>query len=117
MEIAWEKKVPAVPIFSRGENRVWLTFPQLRKWATKNIGYPFPVLFWIIPTREEITMFIGNPINPEEIRKMDDYPDEVTDYEFFKKAYYAELLRLINENEKDYPLSTHLKEEIEKIIG
>lgn len=110
LRIAWKQKVPAVPIFSEGENRIWLCWnkwPELRRWCKKMIGYPYPIFFIPWPWKVNLKMHVGKPIRPEEC-------DE---YEVFKKAYYAELFSLINKHETDFPLAEHLKEEIKKILG
>jgi hypothetical protein len=110
LRLAWEEKVPAVPLFSEGENRVWLwwnIWPTVREWFTEKIGYPFPLIFVPWAFGEKITMHVGNFIRPSECET----------YETFKKAYYAELFALIQKNETKYPISAHLKKEMEKILS
>ncbi len=69
-QIAFEQKIPLIPVYSSGENKTFYFFnPSFMKkyyyFIYKLIGYPIPLfLFGPLPTK--VTLIIGNPIDPTQ---------------------------------------------------
>jgi len=89
--IAFEKKVPLVPVFAKGENRAAITLNILsgvRRWFIKTTGYPIPTIF-LGPIPTTLNMIVGKPLNPSSFSS----PSEL------HMEYYKQLVALIQKHE------------------
>lgn len=100
--VAYERQVPIIPVFQRGENRVFLTFsrwPKVQEFFAHRIGYPFPAIY-VGPFREPLTLFVGKVIVPP--------PDGRSDgHETLACNFYLEFARLV-ETHETHPISGDL---------
>ena len=89
LKLCHKKGYPLIPVFTRGENRMFLVCPMLRTLREKFSHWtrcPLPT-FFLGPFPIEITGFIGDSIHPGD------------DLEEFKSVYYSSISKLITENE------------------
>jgi len=76
-----------IPIFSKGENRIFYVFnwfKRLRNLSLRLFSYPFP-MFVIGPFPIDLTLCVGHELKASEYSSIEEY----------KKAYFAEMKRLI----------------------
>ncbi len=77
--IAWEQKVPLIPIFLSGENRIYYTFRWLnalcqpmRQWTARRLGYPLPSFFFPFPRPVHLVAHVGRRIDISKCTSSDD---------------------------------------------
>ena len=93
-----------VPVFCKGENRVfatWNILRTLRLGFTRLFGYPLPSFFFG-PYPEPLTIRFGTPIDPKA------HEDTKT----LKKAYFKALFALIGEEETLGPTTKEYKKKV-----
>jgi 2-acylglycerol O-acyltransferase 2 len=119
IRLALESRHVLVPVYCRGENRIFLTWsrwPKVQRFFAKRILYPFPAIY-LGPFREPLTVFIGSPIRPSEdlcaAYALDGGEDAIN---VLKTAYYAELGKIVLARET-YPINADLKEYLEECIS
>ena len=103
---SWDKKIDLVPIFAKGENRMFKTFNILsgfRNWFVSKSGYPFPTFFIGPIFFTQITLYLGKRLNPNNF----------SNQASFSRAFWKELFRMIVEYE-ELPLGPNLAKRIEQ---
>jgi len=89
LKLCFEKKYPVIPVFTRGENRMFLVCSIVRSLREKFSHWtrcPLPT-FFLGPFPVEITGFVAKAIQPGD------------DFVKFKNDYSRSITELINENE------------------
>ena len=69
LRAATKANVRVVPVFARGENRIWVAlhvpgWEWIRQACTKRFRYPFPMLFVPFLFPHDLTLFIGKSLDP-----------------------------------------------------
>lgn len=105
LEIAWMKKIPIIPMYIKGSNRIFhvrkiepmasALYPYLR--------YHFPIFAWG-PTILKLTNYILDPIDP----------NEYASYNEFYNTYYKKLFYKILE-EEDTKISTNVRDKMKEV--
>ena len=109
--VACEQQVPIVPVFQRGENRVFLTFsrwPEVQKFFARKVGYPFPAVY-VGPFREPLTMFVGKAVFPPDKGRRESSEVSADDQSAIANEFYEELARLV-ETHETHPISSELSD-------